>query len=114
MYLVAIAWMYVVLMMTLAEGLSPQGTWLGAFFTLLLYGVAPLALVLYLLGTPMRRRAKRDLASDLASGGGAGPTRVQPDSCSHPAGLAVTSVGEAPVGVAHGAQVGIGDPRQAR
>jgi hypothetical protein len=59
MYLVAIAWMYVVLMMALAEALSPQGTVLGAIVTLLLYGCAPLALVLYLLGTPGRRRARR-------------------------------------------------------
>ena len=35
MYLIAIAWMYVALMMSLAEGFSPNGTWLGAFFTLL-------------------------------------------------------------------------------
>ncbi len=59
MYLVAIAWMYVVLMMALAEALSPQGTLLGAFMTFILYGCAPLALVLYLLGTPARRRARR-------------------------------------------------------
>jgi hypothetical protein len=59
MYLVAIAWAYVVLMMALAEALSPQGTVLGALFTLLLYGVLPLSIVLYLLGTPHRRRARR-------------------------------------------------------
>lgn len=59
MYLVAIAWMYVVLMMALAEALSPQGTVLGAIITFVLYGCAPLALVLYLLGTPARRRARR-------------------------------------------------------
>ena len=59
MYLVAIAWMYVVLMMALAEALSSQGTVLGAIVTFVLYGCAPLALVLYLLGTPSRRRARR-------------------------------------------------------
>jgi hypothetical protein len=59
MYLIAIAWMYVVVMMALAEALSPQGTVLGAVFTLLLYGLMPLGIVLYLLGTPMRRRALR-------------------------------------------------------
>jgi mannose/fructose/N-acetylgalactosamine-specific phosphotransferase system component IID len=59
MYLVAIAWMYVVVMMALAEALSPQGSLLGAFMTFVLYGCAPLALVLYLLGTPARRRARR-------------------------------------------------------
>lgn len=59
MYLVAIAWMYVVLMMALAEALSSQGTVLGAIVTFVLYGCAPLALVLYLLGTPSRRRVRR-------------------------------------------------------
>ena len=59
MYLIAIAWAYVVIMMALAEALSAQGTLLGAFFTLLLYGVLPLGIVLYILGTPMRRRARR-------------------------------------------------------
>lgn len=59
MYLVAIAWMYVVVMMSLAEATSPQGTVLGALFTFVLYGLLPLAIVMYLLGTPMRRRARR-------------------------------------------------------
>jgi hypothetical protein len=59
MYLVAIGWMYVVLMMSVAEALSTQGTVLGALFTFILYGCLPLALVLYLLGTPARRRARR-------------------------------------------------------
>jgi hypothetical protein len=56
-HLVVIGWLYVVVMMTVAEASSPQGTLLGAFFTLLLYGLLPLALVLYLLGAPGRRRA---------------------------------------------------------
>lgn len=59
MYLVAIAWIYVVLMMAVAEALSSQGTVLGAVFTFLLYGLLPLAIVLYILGTPARRRARR-------------------------------------------------------
>lgn len=59
MYLVAIAWIYVVLMMAVAEALSSQGTVLGAVFTFLLYGLLPLAIVLYILGTPGRRRARR-------------------------------------------------------
>jgi len=58
MYLVAIAWIYVVLMMAVAEAMSPQGGLLGAFFTLLLYGALPLSIVMYLMGTPHRRRAR--------------------------------------------------------
>ena len=39
MYLVAIAWMYVVLMMAAAEATNANGTVLGAFVTFTLYGV---------------------------------------------------------------------------
>lgn len=59
MWIVAIAWMYVAVMMAVAEASSPQGSILGAVFTLLLYGIAPLALVMYLLATPARRRARK-------------------------------------------------------
>lgn len=59
MVLVAIAWMYVVLMMAVVEATSNQGTLLGAVFTLLLYGLLPLAIVLYLMNEPARRRARR-------------------------------------------------------
>lgn len=59
MYLIAIAWLYVALMMALAEASSPQGSILGAVITFLLYGVAPMALVMYLVGTPARRKARR-------------------------------------------------------
>ena len=58
MYLVAIAWGYVVLMMAVAEATAPNGTVLGAVFTFLLYGVLPLSIVLYILGTPSRRRLR--------------------------------------------------------
>jgi hypothetical protein len=45
-------------MMALAEVTSPLGTPLGAIITVIFYGVAPVALVMYLLGTPGRRRAR--------------------------------------------------------
>lgn len=70
MYLVAIAWAYVALMMAAAEATSPQGTLFGAFVTLLLYGVLPLALLLYILGTPGRKRRRK--AAELAAEGDAG------------------------------------------
>ena len=38
MYLVAIAWLYVVVLMALAEALGEGGSWLGATITLVLYG----------------------------------------------------------------------------
>lgn len=64
MYLVVIAWAYVVVLMSVAEAFSPQGSWLGAIFTLLLYGVLPLSIVVYILGTPARKRALRENPSD--------------------------------------------------
>jgi hypothetical protein len=57
MYLIVIAWMYVVLMMSVAEATHPTGTLLGAIVTFFLYGVGPVALVVYLLGAPSRRKA---------------------------------------------------------
>ncbi len=57
MWIVAIAWMYIVTLMALAEGSNPQGTWLGASITFVLYGLAPLSLVMYLLRAPARRKA---------------------------------------------------------
>lgn len=56
MYLVAIAWIYVVLMMSVAEVMHPDGTLLGALITFLLYGVLPLAIVLYIMGARLRRK----------------------------------------------------------
>lgn len=47
------------MLMTVAEAVSPVGSVLGAIVTFFLYGVGPLALVMYLLGTPMRRQARR-------------------------------------------------------
>jgi uncharacterized membrane protein len=59
MYLVAIAWMYVVVMMSVAEATAPNGTVLGAIITFLLYGILPCVILMYLMGTPMRNRARR-------------------------------------------------------
>lgn len=57
MYLVVIAWFYVVLMAALVEATSPMGTVLGAAITFVLYGLLPLSIVVYILGTPGRKRA---------------------------------------------------------
>jgi hypothetical protein len=84
MVLVAIAWIYVVLMVAVVEATSPQGTLLGAFFTLLLYGVLPLAIVTYLFLAPARRRARR-----AAPTGSTEPALADPDRGGHPAGDAV-------------------------
>jgi hypothetical protein len=74
MWIVALAWTYVVVMMAVAEALAPNGTVLGAVFTLLLYGVLPLGIVLYVMATPARRAARKRAAAS-----------AQPDGGSHPA-----------------------------
>jgi hypothetical protein len=56
MYLVAIAWLYIAVMMAAAEATHPAGSVLGALFTLLLYGVLPVAIVVYIMGAPKRRK----------------------------------------------------------
>ena len=58
LYLVALAWMYVVLMVAVAEAMSPAGTAVGVAFTVIGWGVLPLSVVLYILSTPARRRAR--------------------------------------------------------
>jgi hypothetical protein len=83
MYLMAIAWIYVVALMALAEGFSDRGSWLGAIITFLLYGALPLGIALYLFATPARRRARRRAAAS-ATG-----VAADPDGGGHPAGDAV-------------------------
>jgi hypothetical protein len=57
MYIVAIGWMFVVVCMAAAEAASSSV--LGALVTLMVYGVLPLALFLWLIGTPQRHRDRR-------------------------------------------------------
>lgn len=83
MYLVAIAWLYVALMMSLAEATHADGTVLGAVITFVLYGVAPVTLVLYLLATPQRRKAirAREAAEWQAQRDAATQTTVRDEEC---------------------------------
>ena len=64
MYLIVIAWIYVVLMMSVAEATNTSGTVLGAVVTFILYGLLPAALVAYLMSTPARNRAIKKRAAD--------------------------------------------------
>jgi len=54
MYIVAIAWLYVVVMMALTESSIVAG-----LATFLFYGLAPVALLVWLMGTPQRRRTRK-------------------------------------------------------
>lgn len=90
MFLVAIAWIYVVLMVAVVEATSPQGTVLGALFTLLLYGVLPLGIVLYLMSSPARKRLRREKEGVAAADSGAAAP-LDPDGSSHAPGDAIAS-----------------------
>ena len=83
MYLVAIAWLYVVVLMALAEGVSDHGSWLGAAVTLIFYGLLPLGIALYLVGTPSRRAARQSQETASADRG------VEGDGSGHAPGDAV-------------------------
>jgi len=97
-YLVVIAWMYVVLMMALAEAMNATGTVLGAIVTFFLYGLMPLALVVYLMGTPQRRRRIKARESDERAAPAAPQSdSAQPDTGGH-AAAAAEDTGVAPVG----------------
>jgi hypothetical protein len=92
MYIVPIAWLYVALMMAVAEATHSNGTVLGAVITFVLYGVAPIVLVLYVMGAPSRRRAiKAREAAELAAAHSAAP-----DAGGQPPTDAVSPVGEKP------------------
>ena len=67
--IIVIAWLFVVLMAAVAEAVAPNGTVLGAIFTFVGWGVFPLSIVVYLLSTPMRRKARalRESAAEQAN-----------------------------------------------
>ena len=88
MYLVVIGWLYVVLMMAVAEASNTTGTVLGAIVTFFLYGLLPVALVVYLMRTPQRRKEikAREAAEDQARRAAASETAVPPHSVQPDAG----------------------------
>ena len=66
MYIVAIAWTFVVLMMAITETSVVAG-----LLTFFWYGVAPMALFLWLVGTPQRRRSRKAAEEQLCKPDGA-------------------------------------------
>ncbi|MCM2340847.1 hypothetical protein [Rhodoferax sp.] len=93
MYIVAIAWLYVAILMAVTEATHTAGTLLGGLFTFVLYGLLPLALVLYVMGTPARRRAiKAQESAELQAAQAA--SAAQPDAGAKTTGDAVAPVGK--------------------
>ncbi|MCB1909023.1 MAG: hypothetical protein KDH15_16795 [Rhodocyclaceae bacterium] len=58
MYIIAIAWLYVVLLVAAADS-----SVVGGVLTFVFGGLGPLALFLWLVGTPARRRGRRPSSS---------------------------------------------------
>ncbi|MBY0340998.1 MAG: hypothetical protein K2Q19_07515 [Rhodocyclaceae bacterium] len=56
MYIIVIAWLYVIVLMAATEK-----TVVAGLLTLIFYGLAPVALFVWIFGTPGRRRARRRL-----------------------------------------------------
>jgi hypothetical protein len=57
MYMIAIAWLYVALMMSITETSVIAG-----IMTFVFYGVAPLSVVLYIVDAPRRRKHRQHRA----------------------------------------------------
>ena len=100
MYLVAIAWLYVAVMMAIAEATHSQGTVLGAIITFVLYGLLPIGLMLYFMGTPARKRAIREREAEERAQYASNHATVNPDASGHAPTDAVTPVAEESAGVA--------------
>lgn len=103
MYLIPMAWIYVALMMAIAEATNTNGTVLGGLMTFVLYGLVPVGLVVYLMGAPSRKKARKaqeqaDLAAYLQAQTekNAPESATQPDASGHTSADAVAPVREKP------------------
>ncbi|MEY3062039.1 MAG: hypothetical protein RI892_1358 [Pseudomonadota bacterium] len=70
MYIVAIAWIYVALMMGVAEATNTNGTVLGGIVTFILYGILPTSIIIYIMDSPRRKKvrlAQEREASEMAT-----------------------------------------------
>lgn len=80
MYIVPIAWLYVALMMAVAEATASNGTVLGAIITFVFYGLLPIGLVVYVMGTPARKRANKAREQAERAAAQAAASGVAPDA----------------------------------
>ena len=70
MYIVPIAWLYVALMMSVAEATNTNGSVLGGILTFILYGILPTSIIIYIMDAPRRKRvrlAREREASEMAA-----------------------------------------------
>lgn len=86
MYLIVIAWFYVTVTMAVAEASSPQSSILGALITFVLYGLLPMGILVYIFGTPGRKRklkAQREAEQRAYDEAQAAAKSVLPDTSGH-------------------------------
>ena len=91
MYLVLIAWFYITVLMALAEATASNGSILGAIVTFVFYGLLPMSILFYIMGTPARKRALRRQREQEPT-----PSIAQPDTSGHAPGASQDD-GVAPV-----------------
>lgn len=101
MYVIAIGWLYVTLLMAATETNLTAGV-----LTFSLYGLAPLALFLWLFGTPQRNRQRSAREADDVT---KQQVLLEPDQAGHAPGDAVAPIREKPIRLSHGTEVGAGD-----
>jgi hypothetical protein len=112
MYIVAIAWIYVTLLMALTET-----SFVAGLATFLFYGLFPLALFLWLVGTPERRRRRLRAANAANAAAGvetgtalsdlepAAPgSGIDPDERGHPPPGGSSAIGPEARGIGEGAK----------
>jgi bacteriorhodopsin len=75
MYIIAIAWTYVVLLIAVSEP-----TLTASIMTFLFYGVLPLTLFFYLVRTPQRKRNSHKATEEKADNSIDHPQEESPDS----------------------------------
>jgi predicted membrane channel-forming protein YqfA (hemolysin III family) len=95
-YLVVLGWLYVVLMMAVAEATNTTGTVLGAIVTFVLYGLVPIAIIVYVMRTPQRRAERKAREAAELAAAPSTDSAIEPNAASHAAGAAQDS-GVAPV-----------------
>lgn len=88
MYIVPIAWLYVSLMMAVAEATNTNGTVLGALMTFVFYGLLPIGLILYFMGSKGRKKAikareQAEMMAKAAQPPPEAPPLIYPDASGH-------------------------------
>lgn len=92
MYIIAIGWLYVTLLVAANEPSVFSGV-----ISFLFYGLLPCSLLLWISGTKVRRQRRAYREAQLARS-------AKPDQTGHSTGDAVTPVGEETSSVANGAE----------